>query len=215
MSSTTSPAWPWTSKTSATPAPHDRFMTDYQEFSGHPQPETLLHHYIAYRAVMRAKVTAVRRDQENASDATTATHVDRLVDLGLAHLARAQVRMLLVGGSPGTGKTTLAGAVADAVGGVLLSSDRIRKEILGLDPTDRHPAPYGAGIYTAESTERTYRRLAERAGDVLSMGECVVVDASFARAEHRRLLREVAVTTRYSARRGAVPAAATPSSRPG
>ena len=172
------------------------FMTDYQEFSGHPQPETLLHHYIAYRAVMRAKVTAVRRDQENASDARTATHVDRLVDLGLAHLARAQVRMLLVGGSPGTGKTTLAGAVADSVGGVLLSSDRIRKEILGLDPTDRHPAPYRGGIYTAETTERTYRRLAERAGDVLSMGECVVVDASFARAGQRRLLREVAAGTR-------------------
>jgi uncharacterized protein len=174
----------------------EQFMADYAEFSGHPQPETLLHHYIAYRAVMRAKVTAVRRDQQIVPGAPPTTDVDGLVDLGLAHLARAQVRMLLVGGSPGTGKTTLAGAIADAVGGVLLSSDRIRKETLGLEPTERHPAPYRAGIYDAEATERTYGRLATRASDVLAMGECVVVDASFATAEHRRLLREVAVTTR-------------------
>jgi aminoglycoside phosphotransferase family enzyme/predicted kinase len=178
------------------PAAAERFLADYGEFSGHPQPETLLHHYIAYRAVMRAKVAAVRRDQEGASGSGTSAHVERLVDLGLSHLAGAQVRLLLVGGPPGTGKTTLAGAVADAVGGVLLSSDRLRKEALALDPTRRLPAPYGGGIYTPEATERTYGYLAERAGEVLSRGESVVVDASLSTRAHRALLRTIAQRTR-------------------
>jgi aminoglycoside phosphotransferase family enzyme/predicted kinase len=178
------------------PAAAARFVADYGEFSGRRQPETLVDHYIAYRAVMRAKIAALRRDQLDQTGSPPAEDVDRLVGLGLAHLARAQVRMLLVGGPPGTGKTTLAGAVADAVGGVLLSSDRLRKEVLGLDPTRRHPAPYGSGIYTAEATERTYRYLAERAGEVLSRGELVVADASFSTRAHRALLREVAERTR-------------------
>jgi uncharacterized protein len=177
------------------PGDAEQFLADYAEFSGNPQPATLLHHYIAYRAIMRAKVTAVRRDQEGASGSPLAAHVDRLVELGIAHLGRSEVRLLLVGGSPGSGKTTLAGAVADAVGGVLVSSDRIRKETYGLDPTAHQPAPYGAGIYTAEATERTYLRLAERAEAVLARGECVVVDASFSTTGHRRLLREVAGRT--------------------
>jgi predicted kinase len=91
----------------------------------------------------------------------------------------AQVRLLLVGGSPDTGKTTLAGAVADRVGGVLLSSDRVRKETFGLDPAQRHATHYRRGIYTQEATKQTYWHLAERAGSALTMGECVVVDASF------------------------------------
>jgi hypothetical protein len=90
-----------------------------------------------------------------------------------AHLARAQVRLWLVAGSPATGKTTLAGAVADRVGGVLLSSDRVRKETFGLDPTQRHGTHYRRGIYTREATKQKYWHLAERAGSALTMGKCV------------------------------------------
>jgi uncharacterized protein len=116
--------------------------------------------------------------------------------MGIAHLARAQVRLWLVAGSPATGKTTLAGAVADRVGGVLLSSDRVRKETFGLDPTQRHGTHYRRGIYTREATKQKYWHLAERAGSALTMGKCVVVDASFSTTAHRQVLRDTADRSR-------------------
>jgi aminoglycoside phosphotransferase family enzyme/predicted kinase len=178
------------------PALAGRFTADYAEFSGGHHPPSLLHHYIAYRAVMRAKVTAIRLQQAVSTSPSIADPVYRLLRLGVAHLAEAQVRLLLVGGAPATGKTTLAAAFADVSGGVLLSSDRTRKELLGLEPESRHPAPYRSGIYTSSVTDRTYQALADRATQALSMGESVVVDASFAMDRHRRIFRSLAERVR-------------------
>ena len=58
---------------------------------------------------------------------------------------------MLVGGLPGTGKTTVAGGVADRLGAVLLSSDRVRKELAGLNPTD----PAAADTATASTGRST------------------------------------------------------------
>jgi AAA domain len=58
----------------------------------------------------------------------------------IRHLERGRVRLALVGGLPGTGKTTLAGALADATGWSLLCSDEVRRD-LGRNAS---PAAYGA-----------------------------------------------------------------------
>jgi uncharacterized protein len=86
---------------------------------------------------------------------------------------------VLAGGLPGTGKTTLAGALADRLGFTVLSSDRIRKELAGVAADQRCAAPWRAGIYSAACTERVYFELLRRAGRLLTLGESVVVDASF------------------------------------
>jgi hypothetical protein len=71
--------------------------------------------------------------------------------------------LALVGGLPGTGKSTVAGALADRVGAVLLSSDRIRKELAGLDPSDDASAPYGEGLYAPARTDELYGQVLHRA----------------------------------------------------
>jgi predicted kinase len=86
---------------------------------------------------------------------------------------------VLAGGLPGTGKTTLAGALADHLGFTVLTSDRIRKELAGVPVEQRCAAPWRAGIYTAARTERVYSELLSRAGRLLALGESVIVDASF------------------------------------
>ncbi|MEP6631874.1 MAG: AAA family ATPase [Lapillicoccus sp.] len=93
------------------------------------------------------------------------------------------------------GKTTLAQALADRYGLAVVSSDRVRKEMLGLDPQVHRPAAYEAGIYRPEVTERTYRALADRAERLVGMGESVVVDATFAGESQRALFRTVADRT--------------------
>ena len=165
------------------------FLRHYSEFSGDPGPPSLCHHYVAYRAFVRAKVSLVQARQ-GASGARAAAR--RLMATAAHHLRSAAVGLTLVGGLPGSGKSTLAGALADRLGATLLSSDRVRKELAGV-PAD-HPATagYGEGLYTPEWTARTYATLLERAGTLLATGESVVLDATWVDAAQRAAARDVA-----------------------
>jgi uncharacterized protein len=164
----------------------------YAEYSGDPAPAALRAHYIAYRAFVRVKVACLRHAQ---GDAAAAEEARAYADIAVRHLRLGEVRLVLVGGLPGSGKTTVAGMLADELGAVLLSSDRVRKELAALDPAWHAAAPYRSGIYTAEHTERTYGELLRRAEELLSRGESVVLDASWSAAEERELARNVADRT--------------------
>lgn len=159
----------------------ERFLAWYAEFSADPAPPALRHHFVAYRAAVRAAVTCIRVDQggEGAGLARD------LLDLAARHLDAGRVRLVLVGGLPGTGKSTVAGGLADRLGATLLSSDRVRKEIAGLDPATSAAAGYRAGLYRPEHTSATYDALLHRAGELLARGESVVLDASWTAADHR------------------------------
>ena len=169
-------------------------LSDYLEFSGETAPTSLLHHFLAYRAFVRAKVSALRALQP-ASEPWVGEDARRLSTAADHHLHDGAVRLVLVGGPPGTGKTTLAGAVADRLGMVVLSSDRVRKELAGVDPDASMASDFGTGIYSTSWTRRTYDELCARAERLLSLGESVVLDASWTRAEHRGAARDVADRT--------------------
>jgi aminoglycoside phosphotransferase family enzyme/predicted kinase len=169
-----------------------RFLDWYAEFSGDRAPAALCHHYLAYRAFVRAKVSCLKHEQ---GDPEAAADVASYTALTLRHLRDGAVRLILVGGPPATGKTTLAGRLADRLGAVVLSSDRIRKELAGLDPELSAAAAFRQGIYTAEWTDRTYSALSWRARQLLERGESVVLDATWSRDRHRQAARELATTT--------------------
>jgi aminoglycoside phosphotransferase family enzyme/predicted kinase len=166
------------------------FLDAYLRASGDQPPGSLVHHYIAYRAFMRAKVACLPGAADHGrSPATT------LLDLARRHLDDARVRLLLVGGPPGTGKTTASEALSRTLGAVLLSSDPVRKELAGVGTETSLPAAYGAGFYSAEWNERTYDELLKRAGHHLELGRSVVLDASWADAGHRAAAARVAERT--------------------
>ncbi|MGY4503173.1 putative kinase [Bradyrhizobium sp. GM24.11] len=81
----------------------------------------------------------------------------------------------------GTGKTVLARALAPTVapqpGAVVLRSDVIRKQMLGVADTERLPS----SAYTPELAARVYEALAERARRVLAQGHSAIIDGVFAR----------------------------------
>lgn len=159
-----------------------RFMDWYAEYSADPAPAALRHHYVAYRAFMRAKVSCMQWEQGNP---TAGREAGRLVELALEHLRAGAVTLVLIGGLPGTGKSTMAGELADRLGFTVLNSDRIRKELAGVPAGQPSPAPYGGGIYTAAWTDRTYEELLHRAASLLSVGESVIADASWNASRHR------------------------------
>ncbi|HEU5486485.1 MAG TPA: AAA family ATPase [Microlunatus sp.] len=163
------------------------FMRVFVEFTADPAPPSLTHHYIAYRAVMRAKIAAIRARQ---GDPDAATEVRVLAGIGLRHLQLGEPKLVVIGGLPGTGKTTLAGDLADAFEGVLLRSDRVRKESAGLDPNRADAAT--DDLYTAARNHQTYDLLLQRARRLLERGESVILDATWSSADVRARARAVA-----------------------
>lgn len=169
----------------------ETFLATYRALSADTAPSSLVHHYIAYRAFMRAKVACLPHGRDTSSTSSPG----ELVDLAQRHLKEGRVSLVLVGGPPGTGKSTLATRLAEALGGTVLSSDRIRKELAGLSPGTHAPAPLGHGIYTAQWTDRTYREMLRRAESMLVMGETVVLDATWGGSGARSLAEDLARRT--------------------
>ena len=166
-----------------------RFLELYRELSAETYPQTLAHHYTAYRAHVRAKVACLRHDQ---GDVTAAAAASSLLELALRHLEQGRVVIVVVGGLPGTGKSTLAAGIADAKGWSVLRSDEVRKDVVGLGHSDRAGSAFGEGIYRPELTEATYRTLLDRARQAVSLGEPVVLDASWTDARWRGAVADLA-----------------------
>ena len=166
-----------------------RLMRWYSEFSGEHHPSSLAHHYVAYRAHVRAKIEVIRWRSGVRSAAAAAG-----VYHGLArdHLRRAHLQLVLVGGGPGTGKTTLAAALAKRAGWIVLGSDELRKDLCGVPHHEQvHEEPW-VGMYDRETTDRTYGLLLEHARAALDAGETVVLDASWNAERYRVRARQVA-----------------------
>jgi aminoglycoside phosphotransferase family enzyme/predicted kinase len=164
----------------------------HRGYSADSYPETLVHHYIALRAHIRAKVEALRAGQGVALSAETAVE---LLALAASHLRRTRVSLVLVGGAPGTGKSTLAAAIAAELDLVTLRTDEVRKDLAGMGHLERAGAGLDRGIYSEDHTRATYAELLDRAGALLELGESVVLDASWADEEFRLAARELAATT--------------------
>jgi aminoglycoside phosphotransferase family enzyme/predicted kinase len=164
----------------------------YADLSGDPAPPALRHHYIAYRAFVRVKVACLRHAQGDEQAAQLACEY---ADIALRHMRLGAVRLILVGGLPASGKSTLSGAIADRLGATVLRTDRVRKELAGLAPATSAAADYEQGLYAPAHTERTYTELVRRTRELLGLGETVVLDASWNSAERRTDAADVAART--------------------
>jgi len=162
------------------------FIDAYVELSDEHHPTSLVDHYIAYRALVRAKVLGYRA-LGGVGDA--AAEANRLLALAADHLALGEVRLVVVGGLPATGKTTLAEQLSRRKGWTVLSTDAVRRELTGAPATEQ---PFGEGTHDADTNAATYGRLLERARVALGQGERVILDGSFADRRWRAEARDVA-----------------------
>jgi len=153
-------------------------------------------YFIAYRALVRAKVAAIASVDpsiDSRQRSRAAASVGRHLDLARDALARRLPgALVLVAGVVGTGKSTVAAALADALGAVVVSSDRVRKQLAGLPPSTRIRASLDEGIYAPDAVERTYAALFERARPIVGSGRVAVLDATFSRRRHRAMAADLA-----------------------
>ncbi len=170
------------------PATARTFVHLYERASGVEIPRTLLHFYIAYRAQVRTKVMCLRWSQSDPSSAPAGQAAEaarQLLALCDRHLTAATVRLILVGGLPGTGKSTLSRELGRRLGATVLRSDQLRSELDTGDDDGGGAAGYGEGRYAPEATAAVYRLLLERARPLLELGMPVLIDASWSDARHR------------------------------
>lgn len=165
------------------------FIDTYRKATGADHPGSLLDFYVAARAHVRLLVECIRIEQ--GLDALP-SDPETVLAQALSHLERAIPRLVLVGGMPGTGKSSLAAWVGEELGATVLSSDRERAE-----GTSRSlgPAAFGTGPYTFAKRREVYDRLLERASALLSEGVSVVVDATWSNREFRRRAAATAAAT--------------------
>ena len=164
-----------------------RLVRDYTEFAGERHPASLEHLYLAYRAQVRAKVALIRAAQtpDAAVRAGQEQQAQQLTGLMLGHLRRTPAVLVLVGGLPGSGKTTVAQGLSGRAGCLVHSSDLVRRELL-------IPA---AERYTDSNLQRVYDVLLDRARAGLQQGWTVVLDASWTSAQRRAQAEQLAQQT--------------------
>jgi len=164
-------------------------LDEYRRLTNDTAPEPLAHFYVAYRAVVRAKVDCIRAGQ---GDPAAASDAGRHLELALAHLRAGTVRLILVGGGPGTGKTTLSRTLAERLDAEAISTDDVRREMQAGGELDGVTGVYNAGLYSHDKVEAVYATVLRRARVLLAEGRSVILDGTWREPRHRAQAREAA-----------------------
>jgi len=171
-----------------------RLINRYLEESGDYGAMGMFLFHASARAVVRAKVYAIRTSQQKPDSHERSRFAAvslNYISLAAVLLVKTRPFLVITHGLPGSGKSTFAQAALERFGAIRIRSDIERKRLFGLSALDvSHSQP--VDIYSTEATERTYRALRRIAHELLSAGFSVIVDAAFLRQAERRLFREMA-----------------------
>lgn len=165
-----------------------RCLDAYLAANGDFEGVALLRFHIVYRAMVRAKIAALRAHQSGVSADDQARLGHECV--GYLDLARRvaddrRPALILTHGLSGSGKSVVAGALMARIGAIRVRSDVERKRLHGLAATARSGSATDAGLYTATASEATYEHLLGIARTVLQAGWPVIIDAAFLRQSDR------------------------------
>src|SRR5262249_20642371 len=125
---------------------------------------------------------ALRADQlAGEAQDTAAVEAARHVALADGYVARRlKPLVLVVGGAAGTGKTTLAAALAEVLGSEVLRGVVIRRGVFGAGP---QYAAADSGVYSRDARERVYEAMFHRAAELHEQRISVVLDGTFSTVE--------------------------------
>jgi aminoglycoside phosphotransferase family enzyme/predicted kinase len=173
------------------------FTEAYFRASGDDEGRALVPFYTAYRAAVRGKVEGIALGEQEVPEQERAKAREQsrahwLLALGELEEPVRRPCLVLVGGLPGAGKSTLSRALAERAHFQVIRSDVVRKELAGITDQGQPPFAFGEGIYTPEWTERTYAACLRKVEEALFEGKRVLMDASFREDRWRRTFLETA-----------------------
>ena len=120
----------------------------------------------------------------------------RYFGLAMTLLSPAKGAVVAIGGLSGSGKSSVAAALAPLIGcppgARVINSDRIRKRLFGVSATERLPQE----AYASAVSAKVYGEMFEDAAGTAALGWPVIVDAVFDRPEDREAIRAAAERAR-------------------
>ncbi len=159
----------------------NRYLSASDSFEAQLEGLAALPLFLSLRAAIRANVANLEASRTPATIAAARRHFDD----ACAFFEPSRLHLVAIGGLSGTGKTSLARALAPAVGrapGALhLRSDVERKRLFHLAELQLLPER----AYRPDVSAATYERLRDLAARALGAGQSVVVDAAHRKPEER------------------------------
>jgi aminoglycoside phosphotransferase family enzyme/predicted kinase len=163
-------------------------LCDWLDATGDVQAPQLLPFFAVYRALVRAKVVAIRSTQDGADRQAALAQAATYVALAQRIACPPAPQLLITHGLSGSGKTwaSTRWLLAEASGRALrLRSDVERKRLHGLSAQQASGSGLNTGLYSPQAHTDTYAHLLARTQALLSHGWTVVVDAAFLRRHER------------------------------
>ena len=158
-----------------------RLLNHYLELTGDYEAVALLNFYKTYRAMVRAKVAALRITQETDTEVLRALkdEVKQYMNLAQSYTEVKKPFMAITHGFSGSGKSTFSLMMVEQYGAIRIRSDRERMRMFGSTSEN--------SIYTADATKATYEHLLTLATSIHNSGYSVIVDATFLKQWQREL----------------------------
>ena len=166
-----------------------QLLNRYLELSGDYSGLPLLPFYLLYRAMVRAKVCAIRFCQTHISKQEAEQQLDeyrRYINLAESVIAMPPAVLLLTHGVSGSGKSHVAAWLAEQLMGIRIRSDRERRRLFADDSETQRQSRY-----SDNASATTYAHLQAMAGQLLRAGYSVIVDAAFLKQSQRELFFEL------------------------
>jgi aminoglycoside phosphotransferase family enzyme/adenylate kinase family enzyme len=170
-------------------------LNSYLEVSGDYAGLKLLRFYQVYRAMVRAKVTAIRLGQDDLEQQERRflkQEFRRYLDLAERYTRTQTPALIITHGFSGSGKSVVAHSLVRELGAVQIRSDVERKRLLGLAPLSATASGVAEDAYRPEVTDNTYRSLLSAAEHILSAGFIALADATFLKLQQRQIFTELA-----------------------
>jgi len=172
-----------------------RFLNTYLEWSGDYEGLAVFPLYFTYRALVRAKVAQLRREQAGmlaSEDERLRRELGNYLDLAERSTQPKTPFLAITHGLSGSGKTWGSQAVVERFGAIRIRSDLERKRLGGFGPLADTGSGVATGLYSAEFNRRTFQKLLELAANVLGTGLPVIIDATFLKQSDRAPFHELA-----------------------
>ena len=170
-------------------------LDTYLERTGDWEGTLLLPFFLAYRAMVRVKVAAIRASEPDVpEDARQAALADCRAHVRLAagFTHKEAPRLIITNGLSGSGKSHVAAALIEARNWVRVRADVECKRLAGPAPMGRSGAALHQDMYSTPFTAKVYAHLETLAQRLLGAGLSVVVDATFLRCHQREQFRSLA-----------------------
>jgi len=171
-----------------------QFLNNYLQYSGDYAGLRLLRFYLVYRAVVMAKVNAIRATQRSSTNEHQ-LDIDKYhnyLQLANGYIQPSTPIMIIMHGVSGSGKSWLSEQIINHYQAIRIRSDVERKRLQKLSAQQNSHSGINSDLYSQTSNDKTYQHLLHLSVEIISAGYPVIVDATFLQQQQRKLFLQQA-----------------------